>query len=142
MPILFTSTLILVLGVLAISILAAACSRESPVPAEDGAENLLAINEIGEPDWASRKDQKNSKADEYLRQTAKRLLVDPFVEGGRDLDGTLAEYAIRLRGKSLSPEEEAAVTVLLGIYRNAAADLARWGFISKRTRNLLAGISL
>ena len=142
MPIIFTSTLILVLGLLAIGMLAAAGFRNSPVPAENGAEILLAINEIGERDWASRRDQKNSNADEYLRQVAKRLLVDPFVEGGRDLDGTLAEYASRLRDQSLSPEEEAAVAVLVGIYRNAAADLARWGFISKRTRNLLAGISL
>ena len=142
MPILVTSTLILVLGVLAIGMLVTAGFRGSPAAAADGTGIHMAIREFGEPDWTSMKDQKNSKADEYLRQVAKRLLVDPFVEGGRDLDGTLAEYASRLRDQSLSPEEEAAVAVLVGIYRNAVADLARWGFISKRTRNLLAGISL
>jgi hypothetical protein len=106
-------------------------------PTRANVDKFTAIMQSAGASMTAKEVQEGQASDEGKRRNAKKLLVEPFEQAGFDLDATLTDYAIRLRDGNLTQEEGEVVMLVIGIYRGAAADLARWGFIKAETRDLV-----
>lgn len=136
MPKINPSVPILLSVLLTISLLAG-CSRSPMKPTRANVDKFTAIMQSAGASMTAKEVQEGQASDEGKRRNAKKLLVEPFEQAGFDLDATLTDYAIRLRDGNLTQEEGEVVMLVIGIYRGAAADLARWGFIKAETRDLV-----
>lgn len=129
----------LLLAALAISMLAG-CSRGPMPPTKVNVEKFTALMEAASQQLTAKEKQESQASDEGSKHVVKKLLIDPFTDAGFDLDATLADYAVRLRDGNVTQDETQAAILVLYIFQEKVADLARWGFIKSETRDLVKAV--
>ncbi len=109
-------------------------------PTKAQVEKFTALMEAAGQNLSTKEQQESRTSDEGNRRAVKKLLVDPFAETGFALDATLADYAARLRDGNLTRDETQAAILVLYIFQDKVADLARWGFIKSETSDLVKAV--
>ena len=123
-------------ALVAISLLAG-CSRGPMPPTQANADALSKIIQAAGREITMKETQEGSESDEARKRNTRKLFVAPFARAGFNLDATLADYAVRLRDGNFTQDEAPVVMGIVMLYKDTAADLARWGSIRSETRGLV-----
>jgi hypothetical protein len=110
-------------------------------PTRSNFEEVVGNIKLAATQGITAKEAQDSKiSDQAEKGVMKKLMVEPFTDAGFSLDATLNEFAGRTLDGSYTIEQGSIAEMVLAIYREKAADLARWGFIRAETKALMDSV--